>query len=29
MYDNPQLDGQSGEASLLPIYSRLTGGVLL
>ena len=23
MYDNPQLDGQSGDAWLLPIYSRL------
>lgn len=29
MYDNPQLDGQSGDAWLLPIYSRLTGGILL
>lgn len=29
MYDNPQLDGQSGDAWLLPVYSRLTGGILL
>ena len=29
MYDSPSLDGQSGDAWLLPIYSRLTGGVLL
>jgi hypothetical protein len=29
MYDSPSFDSQSGEAWLLPIYSRLTGGVLL
>lgn len=29
MYDNPNFDSQNGEAWLLPIYSRLTGGVLL
>ena len=29
MYDSPSFDSQSGEAWLLPIYSRLTGGVPL
>jgi len=29
MYDNPYFDSQSGEAWLLPIYQRITGGVLL
>ena len=29
MYDNPSFDGVGGEAWLLPVYSRLTGGVLL
>lgn len=29
MYDNTQFDGQYGEGWMLPIYSKLTGGVLL
>lgn len=29
MYDNPNFDSVNGEAWLLPVYSRLTGGVLL
>ena len=29
MYNSPSFDSQSGEAWLLPIYQRLTGGILL
>ena len=29
MYNSPSFDSQSGEAWLLPVYQRLTGGILL